>query len=220
MDDSSFGKLAPELRTRIYELVLIRPDPIKLRSSSLRSTPKPPKRLANRMRRNSRRRRHPFALSITCRLMHAECTQLAYARNIFNIPFDAPYSVGVQLQAFRLKIGPKNASALRNVILSIQLMNRSNFSGPLMESIKALQELQGNAKTQCELRVQLTLIDLWPSSRSVMLELRLRDLKGSWDRCIQEAREDFLRQEGLAGISSVRDFRQEIARCQRELANG
>ena len=127
MDDSPFGKLAPELRNRIYELVLIRTDPIKLRSSSLRSTPKPPKRLANRLRRNSRRRRHPFALSITCRLMHAECTQLAYARNIFNIPFDTPYSVGVQLQAFRLKIGQKNASSLRNVIFSIQLMKKEQF---------------------------------------------------------------------------------------------
>ena len=121
MDGSPFGKLPPELRNRVYELVLANNEVFEITTTAFgpdfarpRSTPQYVKM-------------HPVAMTVTCKKMRAECTQLFYSGNTFSFSFTAdPCYHGPQnhskrelwiFSRFRKAIGTLNAAALRSIII-------------------------------------------------------------------------------------------------------
>jgi len=79
MEKAAFGKLAPELRNRIYELTLSHEDAI--RDGAMLPDNPPNASVASHEWAN-RKTRH-FALTQTCRAIRAESLQLYFARRSF-----------------------------------------------------------------------------------------------------------------------------------------
>lgn len=108
MESSSFSKLAPELRNRIFEMALSYPDPTSIDESCKRRC------------KDALRARNPRALTMTCRKINLDTRSMFFAVNRFSFStpgYHTPSSVSPQLLAnlrvwLRL-IGPANAELLR-----------------------------------------------------------------------------------------------------------
>lgn len=116
MDDSPLGRLAPELRNRIYDFALTSDEPyiidadrIPLRQYTA------PKQL------------NPLGLTSTCKAVYAESIQLFYASNAFVFRQRACH-VPDFLTDFCNTIGKTNTAALKSVIMDAGRFTRWDIS--------------------------------------------------------------------------------------------
>ncbi|KAK5743984.1 hypothetical protein LTR17_002322 [Elasticomyces elasticus] len=129
MGKSAFERLPPEIRNHIVELALFQAEPIKIYRRVLRHW--------HWLRRygigSSHIGSHPTALIMTCRSMREEGQEVSvmirlqarifYAINSFEFPCktDQLWNNSIQLlHDFVSQIGPRNASALRSIVVDIK----------------------------------------------------------------------------------------------------
>ncbi|KAK5131406.1 hypothetical protein LTR08_000942 [Meristemomyces frigidus] len=105
MYDSPFGKLSPELRNRIYELVLAREKPYRFNISSYYGVKQEIKLPAWKL--------NTVALPSACKSFHGESTALFYAANKFE------FNSAENFKSFCAMIGDKNVAALRDVVVFV-----------------------------------------------------------------------------------------------------
>lgn len=116
MDQSPFGKLAPELRNRIYELVLVEPDGIIIKS--------------RRHRRPSVTPAVSCSLAAVCRQTRQECLPIFWGANRFTVHmsyFDCFWFVSGDANLKQMKmihdwidsIGPGNLQLMKHFIIDL-----------------------------------------------------------------------------------------------------
>ncbi|KAK4629645.1 hypothetical protein CLAFUW4_08310 [Fulvia fulva] len=110
MDKSPLGSLAPELRNRIYELVLAQDQPVYIIQTS---------RAYGKYKQDPHRsRRLEIAITQTCRLLRQESTKMFYGFNLFTFAGPGQTAFGNPLNValgFLESIGEVNAFAVREI---------------------------------------------------------------------------------------------------------
>lgn len=106
MDSSQLGRLAAELRMRIYELVLIHNEPMDLTISDG----------VVRMQRGHCLQRQVSSLFSVCRQTHNECSHLLYSANSFRFNTSIIGEDKIMpMSRFMAVIGEANSTSLRQV---------------------------------------------------------------------------------------------------------
>lgn len=165
MERSPLTRLPPELRNRIYELVLRSDDTIEIMDNGIVNG-----RLALYSRDAAESR--ILALTITCGKVRAECLQLFYSVNTFL--FNAQWTLNADklrcMHIFRRIIGDQNAAALRNVAFSTSY--EPKLSGqPRQEKLATVMtQLYKHARkdTGCSYRLDLTIKPLIRGSATLL----------------------------------------------------
>ncbi|KAK5124198.1 hypothetical protein LTR85_001901 [Meristemomyces frigidus] len=176
MDKSSFGKLAPELRNRIYELALSSADPFHLYMSRTHSRLQQQPKTAQR---------YPLALAATCRAIRAEATALFYGSNTFifracPMLSDSDHQL---LQDFRSQIGEANATALRTVVFDAGWCTNIITLRCLLSN---LQIASARDATRCRIKVKarflcgIDVVGEKPIHYSIPLELDVGDITAAF----------------------------------------
>ncbi|KAK4550145.1 hypothetical protein LTR36_003112 [Oleoguttula mirabilis] len=111
---SPFSKLAPETRNHIYSFALARPEPFLIGSTSVQP------RLCQGKRKDATRRDYR-GLLLSCRTLSTEGTHLFYAANTFVFAPSGPRDSTEMLDYFSAKIGARNAAALRDIVLKMDV---------------------------------------------------------------------------------------------------
>ncbi|WPH04692.1 Hypothetical protein R9X50_00758500 [Acrodontium crateriforme] len=166
MEASPFMKLSAELRNIIYELVLIRHDPIRILPPSSAVRFQPP------LKDTGRANNHVLALTQTCRRIRHESWKLFYASNTFVCP------AGVRLATVPSLIGPftcfyacissQAAAVLRSITIDLGSIRALQFSDGLMarrmwlELFIRMVEMshEGFPITSFQLRFELTFLGI------------------------------------------------------------
>lgn len=127
MENSKLAKLSPELRNKIYDLVLIHPEPIELGEGS------------KYMSLTRRGYSHLIALMHSCKQMQHECEPIFYSAKAFSIPYTTLEETLGTFRSFRNLIGPESSKALSKVIFEGQVGNACSclhkVSGMEVESL-------------------------------------------------------------------------------------
>lgn len=156
IDKSPFARLSVELRLEIYDFVLTRDRPIRAsyKGTSLAKVP----------------RRGAQAITRTCHEIRGECAQIYYKLNTFEVGFSRPpqnrpsldEAAGTiwSLHSFIKGIGPKNAAALRKVVV-VKQPSAFGFQGFGKRHLSTLltklsRRAAKNAHWQLTLRIALT----------------------------------------------------------------
>ena len=213
MDRSPLAKLAPELRNRIYEIVLKSEKPLKI---SL------PVRGHKRSTRNSSRKL-PTLLSLvaTCREVRDEALQMLYASNEFEIQTDhhAHLHQATTFEKFVEQIGTTNAKALRSVRLSQFEMATMSGRRRFEETLKSLMRVRAVAKLvpRCDVKVQCRLGEISSgrySNPTGLVQLDLQDLGLPWEelgKAVLDGRAGRLYGTRLTGKAWVKEIRKKLA---------
>jgi len=173
MEQSPFGKLLPELRLQIYELVLHRRKSLTVTRVERRQ------RLMPALEEPSDADQI-LALLLTCRATTQECRQLLYSLNTFG--FD---EVGMLID-FRRFFSDVNEAALGFVVVKLRWVEPKAWLGEsVSHSIDAICDVWQIAnrfpKSECRMRIEYTYGgSMWlPLERELSLEFDPRRLDSS-----------------------------------------
>ncbi|KAF7196752.1 hypothetical protein HII31_01891 [Pseudocercospora fuligena] len=111
MDDSLFGKLSPELRNTVYELVLVNSAHIHIKARRNSDTDRAVTRMSG-----DDSERLDVALLRACKQIHQEATSILYHDNKFNFTNEQDDSASA-FENFTMVIGPQNANMLRTCFI-------------------------------------------------------------------------------------------------------
>ncbi|KAK4550143.1 hypothetical protein LTR36_003110 [Oleoguttula mirabilis] len=169
MENSTFGKLAPELRNRIYELVLALEDEFVLKVSDIDDC----------LRRHPKAvQSAPLALTATCKSVRAEATPLFYATNTFVIcarPLQGEDGVAL-LEEFRQRIGQANAVVLHSVVIDAGKLAKDAPPCRLLSAILA----NSAENPACTMKVRAHFrLDTQHNTEYFRLQLDVRRLGGT-----------------------------------------
>ncbi|KAK5124200.1 hypothetical protein LTR85_001903 [Meristemomyces frigidus] len=158
---SRFGKLAPEIRNRIYELTLARPKPFLIGVNSVQKRLRQG-RLKDDIRRDFR------GLLLSCRVISAECAQLFYAANTFVFSGSNHKDSADTLEYFSNKIGQVNMAALRQLALNVDVIDTYAYGWGLdrygferTKTAKLVRKVQQQAETHssCLFTIRAAFVD-------------------------------------------------------------
>lgn len=187
MDKSPLARLAPEIRNRVYGLVLQRPDAIVLTVNG-------------RDCRISDNASHEWLLALpaTCKQLRDETTQMFYAQNTFQL--QGQDSGASQLLAWQKAIGKEGRKALRLIIIDTGEVHQAAFDNTVMSAIWKLWSTteslrcQSNANPECGLRAKLVLKPDY-FSKDFEIDLDVHDIKGSRDTVLKALKHEVEMQE-------------------------
>ena len=152
MEHSRLGKLAAELRIRIYEMVLVQNEPIYLL-----------KTVKGLSRFSPNQQPQILSLLSVCRQTQQECAGLFYSQNSFTLPQPTMNGFGHSLKSFIAAIGSRNVDSLRKVTVQMNathkyegFRNSGHVERALLGQLYALEE-QSLAHPQLRLRCTISM---------------------------------------------------------------
>ena len=180
MDNSPFSRLSPELRNQIYHLVLQQPHPIQVRKRSQED--RDMRRYLDRLDTSQQNRPQPLALTMTCRAIRDESTQLFFAANVFCFTYqDIPTTAIENAREFLDQLSASSRLAVRGInIVSKGSFMSACLRGASATFIRDLQHLSELAERQAHVDFQSRFRIIPGSQRtSPEIVLRMRDLEMS-----------------------------------------
>lgn len=176
MDNSPLATLPPELRNRVYELVLCSDKPVVI-------THHPGK---GPRQRAAERHEHLLALTTTCKIIRSESTKMFYALNRFAIRKGTRSTARDVFNDFTRLIGLSNAESLRSVIFDVGTISYDghyrDYHDRVGKNVQSARELAMENRRRL-MSVAIKADIMFPTGAgvsSLSFHISLDDLAGSW----------------------------------------